>query len=292
MLRLIFIAAACTLFFLQACNPPVRIRPRNVKTGLDSTFYAGIVEDARSVDLRKAQFLAKIKVGDLGVSLDCRYPDVLSYATDRVRSLGGNLLVITEHKRNDVKSKCHLIKGDIYVVPSLEGLEGRIWWHWSRPLQRGDLRGSRDSFPSATLLPLQTAITCRLGGDFFKEAIIRTETIFWCDSTSLPADAQQVPAALRRAQLHFDLAELHARRLKAALVAIGPDLPALSGKFREMTARQQDLLRAEQVKLDAELSSKNANDVLVRWETQTKSELADLVPYEREIEVDLRKKKK
>lgn len=288
-----FLFVSLALYFLSSCNPPVRMRPVQRNSGLDSTLYVGIVENKMDVDLRKARYLAKIKVGDLGVSLDCRYPDVLGHASDRARSIGGNLLIITEHTRNEVKSNCHRIKGEIYLIPTLEGLESRIAWHPARLLLRGDLRGHRDSLPTAgTLLPLGTAITCRLGGDFFKEAVIRTETVFFSDSTYAPADAAQSTTALRRAQLHFDLAELHARQLKVAIAALGPDLPALTGQYREITARTQHLLRTQQAALDAEYASGKPEEVLARWENQTKQALAELEAYGRDWRVDLRKKKK
>jgi len=285
-----FLFVGLALYVFQSCNPPVRVRPSTPKTGRDSTLYVGIVEDKLAVDLRKAQYLAKIKVGDLGVTLDCRYPDVLGHATARARSMGGNLLVITEHTRNTVKSNCHRIKGEIYAIPSIEGLESRITWHPARPLLPGDLRGTRDSLPIGALPPLSTAITCRLGGDFFKEAIIRTETVFRTDSTYAPTGAPTT--ALRRAQLHFDLAEAQARQLKVAIAALGPDLPVLTGQYRDITVQHQEMLRTKQATLDAELASGDAEKVLSLWETHVRQTLSELEPYGEDWSVDLRKKKK
>ncbi|MBL7798484.1 MAG: hypothetical protein JNJ90_18455 [Saprospiraceae bacterium] len=292
MLRWIFPFVFLCFWLLQACEPPVRLKLTNGKTGLDSTFYAGVAEDARSIDLRKARLLAKVKVGDLGVTLDCRYHDVLGKATDRARKIGGNLLVITEHTRNTVKSNCHRIKGEVYLVPKLEGMEDRIWWHPLRQLFPGDLRGERDSFPAAGLPPVKVEITGRLGGDFYNEAIGRTETIFYCDSTYRPADPQRAAIALRRAQIYFDLAEWHARGLKEDLAAIGPDLPKLTDQIRPLTARRQEILRTALAEFELEFSAKNAPDALARWETRIKSELAGLEQYAGELVVDLRKKKK
>lgn len=292
MLRRIFPFVFLCFWLFQACEPPVGLKLTNGKTGLDSTFYAGVAEDARAIDLRKARLLAKVKVGDLGVTLDCRYHDVLGKATDRARKIGGNLLVITEHTRNTVKSNCHRIKGEVYLVPKLEGMEDRIWWHPLRQLLPGDLRGDRDSFPAAGLPPVKVEISGRLGGDFYNEAIGRTETIFYCDSTFRPADPQRAAFALRRAQVYFDLAELHARRLKEALAAIGPDLPKLTDQIRPLAARQQELLRTDLATVETEIAGKNADDALARREASIKTELAGLEQYAGELVVDLRKKKK
>lgn len=280
------------LWLLTSCNPPVRLIPGNVQTGLDSVEYAGVVENARDVDLRAAKYLAKVKVGDFGASLDCTYPDVLELAFDKARALGGNLLVLTEHKRNEVKSRCHTIKGEIYAIPSLEGLESQIRWHPKRPLLNGDLRGKAPKAAGNALPPLYNTIGGRVGGDYFKEAILRTETLFHADSTWLPADEARADFARRRAQLHFDLAELHARRLKSALAALGPDLPALTSQSRPMTAKQQAALREETAALEAELAGSQAETALERWENKVKAELTALEQYYGDFTVDLRKKKR
>ncbi|MBK6930443.1 MAG: hypothetical protein IPH12_06070 [Saprospirales bacterium] len=290
MYRLILIAGFA-LALLQACDPPIRLIPSRVKTGLDSVEYTGVVEAATALDLRSARFLAKVKVGDLGATLDCRYPDIVAHATGRARPIGGNLLVITEHKQNTVKSNCHRIKGDIYHVPNLEGMETQIVWHPARPLLPGDLRGKPPAVAAGEWPPLYATISCWLAGDFYKSALIRTETLFYADSTFMPADLGKKSLALRRAQLHFDLAELHARRLKAALAAPGPDLPALSRQHRELTARHQGMLRQQAGALDAELSGANPDTVLERWENQVKTEMADLKSWFGETAVDLRRKK-
>lgn len=290
MYRLLILLPAM-LWLLISCNPPVRLIPGNVQTGLDSVEYAGVVENARDVDLRPAKLLAKVKVGDLGLSLDCAYPDVLALGLDKARSIGGNLLVLTEHKRNEVKSNCHTIRGEIYAYPSLEGVESQIRWHPKRPLMNGDLRGRLPNTNTNSLPPLCCAITCRVGGDYFKEAIIRTETLFRADSAYLPSDSARMDFARRRAQAHFDLAELHARRLKSALVDLGPNLPELTRSFRPMTAKQQAALREEAAALETELAAGPPEAALERWENKISGELAALERFYGEYVVVLKKKK-
>ncbi len=287
MFRLIFLALPI-LYLLGSCNPPARTYPARVNTGLDSTEYAGHVEGMQTVDLRKARNLAKFKVGDLGLSIDCSYPEVLVKAKGMARKIGGNLIVVDVHKRFETKSNCHKIIGYIYAVPSLEGLESEISWHPKRPLMPGDLRGKPGN-PAAPLPPLACSINCRVGGDYFNEAIIRSWTTFKTDSTYLTADTAFV---LRRAQLQFDLAELHARKLKSALAAFGTDLPALTGQYRGLLAREQESLREQAAALDAELVHGDHNAVLTRWEARVQGELSTLDQYFGEIFIDLHVKKK
>lgn len=291
MFRIAAIATVCCVL-LNACAPPIRLIPSRVKTGLDSVVYAGVVEGAHQVDLRNARFLAKVKVGDLGVTLDCTYPDALNNAKDVARSIGGNLLVITEHKQYQEKSKCHRIKADIYAVPSLEGVESEIYWHPARPLLPGDMRGQ--PAPGNALPRLHCTFTFRLGGDFFKSVILRSETIFWADSAAKASSPDQAAFTLRRAQLHFNLAELHARRLKAALAAMGPDLPAITAGYRPLLAKQTVEYQAQSSAFEQELAagSANADAVLERWTKQVQQELTALEAYFGDQTVVLKKQKK
>lgn len=288
MLRFLPIVLA-GLGLLSACNQPVRTYPFTVNSGLDSTEYAGHVEGLSAVDLSKARYLAKFKVGDLGVNIDCSYPDALRKAKDVARGIGGNLIVVTTHKRHEYKSKCHKIIGNIYVVPSLEGVESQILWHAKRPLMPGDLRGKRPAGTPPGLPPLSTTLDCRITGDYFAEAVIRTRSAFWSDSTFMAADSA---FALRRAQLHFDLTELHARKLKAALVQLGSNLPAITGQHQALLANEREQLRAQKAALDAELANGNRDAVLARWENSVRGELATLDAYWGDILVNLRKKKR
>ncbi len=286
-----FLLVVLTVLLLTpACAPPVRLKPARVETGLDSTFYAGVVENPLEVDLRRAKYLASVKVGDLGVSLDCTYPDALDNATREARRIGGNLLVLTEHTRFQTKSRCHRIKGDIYQIGSLEGLEARIDWNLARPLLPGDLRGKAPA-GAAGLPPVLVKISCRIGGDYFNTAILKTETAFIADSTFAYGDSVQQARQLLRAQCYFNLAEVHARRLKARLLELGPDVSALTGKFRDFTAEQQTLLREEMQVLDANLQGLPA-EWLLAVENRLSAELQARADLAEDQTVDLRKRKK
>ncbi len=273
------------------CEPPVRVRVVDKQAVRDSVHYVGIAENKADIDLRKARQIGTVKVGDRGVTLDCRYPDVLEYACRNAGRIGGNLLVITQHRRNEVKSNCHVIRGEVYVVASLEGMESRMYWHPERRLGLGDLRSTALAADTA-LPPIHTLLTCRLGGDFFREAIIRTETLFFPDSAGRPSQRSREPIVLRRAQLHFDMAEAHARQLKSELVAIGPDLERLVAQYRPYAEEQLRQLRADQAVFDAELiASLEPETVLARWEERIRKTLAETEPFASHQRVDLRRRK-
>lgn len=293
MLRYLLFWGFALFLALSSCEPPVRVRATDKKTTRDSVHYVGIAEVKSDIDLRKAELIGTVKVGDRGATLDCRYPDVLEYACRNAGRIGGNLLVITKHQRNEVKSNCHVIKGEIYRVVSLEGLESRMYWHPERRLAKGDLRQERSSAAADGWPPVSVLITCRLGGDFFKEVIIRTETLFFPDSAGRGESPRLNALAVRRAQVLFDAAEVHARQLKADLVAIGPDLDRLINEYRPRTEERLRQLRADQAVLDAELSANaDAEAVLARWEATIRQRLIALEPFAGHQRIDLRKRKR
>ncbi|MCS6930344.1 MAG: hypothetical protein NZM43_12720 [Saprospiraceae bacterium] len=287
-----FLWGAALLLCANGCEPPVRLRATEKGVERDSVHYVGIAENKNDIDLRKAQLLGTVKIGDYGLTLDCHYADVLERACRNAGRIGGNLLVITRHRRYQVKSNCHTVKAEIYSVPSLEGMESRMYWHPERRLLKGDLRAN--PLGAEKQLPVvHTHLTCRLGGDFFREAFIRTETLFFPDSAARPSDARLEALALRRAQLHFDLTELFARQLKAELMTFAPDLNRLVGEYRARTHECVRQLRAEQAHLDAALVANlaAADSILTNWENIVRRRLQETEAYFGQQRIDLRKRK-
>ena len=287
----IALAALLVLACIFGCQPISYYRSAGVEIPKDSIEYAGYVETQRVITTPGAERIAKVRVRDSGLSMDCSYPDVLNIARRKARTIGGNLLVVTEKKQYQTKSKCFRLIGDIYKVPSLEGMEAQISWHPKRPLLAGDLRAAAPG--NSTGLPaLSCLFTCKTKGDYFNEVILRSETLFFCDSSWLPADPAQRAFLLRRAQLHFDLAETHVRRVKAALTALGRDLPAITGQNRSLTEKQWAEFKKQAAALDAELSGPDPAAALQRWENLVRGELAATEKYFGDQIIDLHKPKR
>mgnify|MGYP001306837410 CR=1 FL=1 len=297
-----FIVAGVVLFawlvLFAACRPLLFRSPLSyyrsvgVEIKKDSIDYAGVIVEGKFPKVDSARLLARLRVRDaIGNVMDCSYGDMLQIALAKSRYIGGNLLHVTEKKQYQNKSRCFRIIGDIYAVPSLEGLEAQIRWHSKRPLLPGDLRGKRPASPLSALPPIAASFTCKTKGDYYKSVILRTETSFWSDSTYLPDDPGQRAFALRRAQLHFDLAEVHVRRLKSTLAGFGRDLSSITGQCRPLTEKQLLEYKQQVQILDAELQSGAQGAVLERWESQVKGELAATEQYFGDYETVLKKPK-
>ncbi len=82
------------------------------------------VLDNKEVPPVGSEFIGDIKIGDSGFTTNCSYNSVISDAKTAARSMGANLLQITEIKEpNFFTSTCYRIKAKAYRNLTPEGLE-------------------------------------------------------------------------------------------------------------------------------------------------------------------------
>ncbi len=290
-MRNIFPPVLLLLLLLSACQPPVKTIPRKVVTGLDTVSYAAVLEqgELKSSNLN-LRHLAGIQVKDRGWSRDCEYPEVVERARNKAMKLGGNVMIIVKHELPaQTGSSCSRIQAEVYLAQSLEGLESKIRWDTVRPLLPGDLRGAAQR--GATGLP---PVTCelkyRLLGDYFNDITVRTQTLFYTDSTWMPSGGTAPALYLRRAQLHFDLAELSARRFKNDLVSLAPDLRAITGQAKTRLAEAEHAWQQRAAEFDASWQRSNYSEaVLAEWEAMIARELANVAQRSGDVTVSLLK---
>lgn len=294
MYKPLLLFSSALFLLLVACQPPLKTVPRKVKTGLDTLSYTAVLEQedfARLPGNFAMRHLAGIRIKDRGWSRDCEYPEVVERARNKAMKLGGNVMVITRHELPDqTGSSCSRISAEVYLAPSLEGLERSIRWDPSRPLLPGDLRGTPKN--GATDLPtVKCALKYRLLGDFFNEITFRTQATFLSDETWASGANLGKSQLLRRAQLHFNLAELSARRFKNELAALAPNLSAITGRAKPLMAEQEAAWQQRAAEFDAAWRGSNYSEaVLAQWEAKISAELGELVARSGDVTVSLLKR--
>ena len=72
------------------------------------------------------QPIGEIEIKDAGLTIFCDYETIKKLAKQESLKLGGNCMVITEHKKPDKWSTCHRIKADIYNIDNPEKYEKEI----------------------------------------------------------------------------------------------------------------------------------------------------------------------
>lgn len=63
-----------------------------------------------------AKLIGNLKIGDTGFSKKCGYSEIIRQAQTQARSIGGNILFITEHKEPSFRSTCHQIAANVYYL--------------------------------------------------------------------------------------------------------------------------------------------------------------------------------
>lgn len=105
------------LFPLFSCHTKKNINVINYSTPLSSNENVEVIGIGQNV-MDGAKLLGSASVGESGFTptQKCTYSVVLNEIINIARSMGGNLIQITEHKEPDGHSTCHRIKADVYLI--------------------------------------------------------------------------------------------------------------------------------------------------------------------------------
>jgi len=199
---------------LFSCSPKVR----NVSTAhyprlSDTAFVLVLEENDRFYNNNKAGSLNSGETPAL-----CTYDAIITKMKQEARARGANIIKITDHIPPNRQHNCDRISARLYRVDNPKLYERKFEWSTDRKLSWDDYKGN----PSSIREPNVGARTsCRFG--------IRVDTIrtagkarvlvtneFICGQSSVRTE-QKTPSLLAHEQLHFDLCEVYARRLRQAL---------------------------------------------------------------------------
>lgn len=116
------------LFLLLAaysCTPKLTVKPNQnashyPETKPDETF---IVLESDTLQIPGQVLISLIEFKDQGLSIDCDYETIKKLVENKARQLGGNCMIITEHRMPDIISSCHRIKCKVLRIPDPERYE-------------------------------------------------------------------------------------------------------------------------------------------------------------------------
>lgn len=152
-----------------------------------------------------------------------------------------------------------------------------IIWAADRPLTWADFQG-RPKFgePEAALTSADLLSDARCADFVFSATITPT----FDPSTSWVRDAKAAsPALLRHEQLHFDLTEVYARRLRQKLKAANLDCQKLQPAFGRLTQAVYNQWSNEENRYDIDTNhGLNAAKQAV-WEKQVQRQITDLSSF-------------
>jgi hypothetical protein len=154
---------------------------------------------------------------------------------------------------------------------------GALHWSASRPLVLADFKGRPrpgETHAALTSATIVAEVACK-GGQFtgHVQAAFDPAVSWWRE----PATA--TPKLLRHEQLHFDITEVYARRLRQKLAAVRVPCAQLGSAFERLAQGvYADWEKAEQ-QYDRDTNHGLKPEPQAQWEAQVQQQLAELAAW-------------
>jgi hypothetical protein len=184
---------------LVSCSPKLSSQIPNNRSPLpDSTFV--LVLDQADRFSNRSNAISTI------TSSNTTYAEAINRLKQTARSQGANLVKITSHKKSEITAK-------IYLVDNVKSYETKFEWSSDRKLTWEDYKGTPSPAQDTNIA---ATTSCRFG--LLAGPAVEVTNEFICHQSSV-RPGQKKPALLAHEQLHFDLCEVYARKLRKELAA-------------------------------------------------------------------------
>lgn len=220
--------------------------------------------------------IGEIEIKDSGMTLQCDFATVKSLAKDEALKLGGNCIIITEHREPSTWSTCHRIKADVFYIDNAQEYETEILWNSKRKLVISDFKGSTEKrpFTAATSSTFRYQLQGRpIAPKKFK---VFVETYFDCHSSYFKS-TEFDSSVLAHEQIHFDISELYARKFTKRIDTEVRDLKELSSKHESILDEVGRELQLKQDEYDSEVYSDRSKQK--KWSSWIREELGKYELY-------------
>ena len=116
MMKKVFFLLLSTALLSAACGPAARVLSSADNYPPLPEYVNVFVLDLSEQAPADGAFVGVLEVGDSGFSMDCDYQTVILKAKEQARTMGGNLVKITDHKKPNFFSTCHRIRANVYLM--------------------------------------------------------------------------------------------------------------------------------------------------------------------------------
>ena len=224
--------------------------------------------------------IAQIQIKDAGLTLNCDYNTIKEVAKTEGLRLGGNCIVITEHKEPSKWSTCHQIKADVFLIDNAKKFEKEVIWHRSRKLDISDFKGSTSKrpFTAATSSGFRYRIEGRPA--ISKKYKLFVETYFDCYLSYFKLVGFD-SFVLAHEQIHFDISELYARKFLQKMEKEAKNLNDFLAKQEEILNEMVRELHLKQDEYDSEVYADRSKQS--KWTEWIEEELRNHEKYSEKI---------
>lgn len=276
------IAFILVAFLLLGCNPKIitnsLVSEHPSRLNLYYEPFAFIEVD--TIDKGSIKKIGDINIKDTGFSIDCNFETIKKISKEEALKLGGNCLVITEHKKPDKWSTCHRIKADVYIISNPDKYENEIIWNDNRKLKITDFKGSVDKRPFTAATFSSFRYTIEAIPLVSNRYTLNVETFFDCYSSYFK-HTKLDSFVLRHEQLHFDISELFARKFIERIEKEALDLNQFLAKREQILAEISRELYLRHDESDSEVYVDRTKQSI--WNDRIKNELDKYQKYSNKI---------
>ncbi|WP_090103140.1 hypothetical protein [Chitinophaga sp. CF118] len=214
------------------------------------------------------------------LSTHCTYDEVIAKLKWMARSHGANLIKITMYKEADYKSTCDRITAKIYKVDNVKLYEKKFGWSSDRKLAWEDYKGNPAAIHESNVA---ATTNCRFGiraNPLFTSgrAKVFVTNEFICHQSSVRPE-QKKPSLLEHEQLHFDLCEVYARKLRKELTDAHLTPLNVDTVSKDAFLKMYKLYRERQDLYDIETNHGLDLQAQKQWEHKIGEELEELSAY-------------
>ena len=154
---------------------------------------------------------------------------------------------------------------------------GSFRWSASRPLTVADFKGRpRPNEAHAALTSANINTGARCSGDVFAGT---AQASFSPGLSWVRDPARMTPALLRHEQLHFDIAEVYARRLRQQLAALRLPCSQLGTTFDRVSQAAYAAWEQAEDAYDRDTNHGLQPERQAQWEAQVKQQLRELAAF-------------
>lgn len=265
-----------TLFF--GCSPKVvtSSMKSNLPSRVDLYYEPFALIEKDTFDRTASKFIGQIEIKDSGFTLSCDYETVKKMAKEEALKLGGNCLVIKEHREPNAWSTCHRIKADVFSIEDPKKYETEVIWNEKRKLEISDFKGSTENrpFTAATSSSIRYRVEGRPA--FPNKYKVFVETFFICHFSYFKRtelDSQ----VLAHEQIHFDISELYSRKFVEKIEREALNLNQFLARQEAILNEIGQELQRKQDEYDAEVYGNRSKQL--NWDNWIQEELKKYEKY-------------
>jgi hypothetical protein len=226
----------------------------------------------QNADIPKKYLLGSLKTRHNGFTGNCGLEEVEDFAMKTAKAMGGNIMVITQHKYpNTIVNPCHSIQGTVFRVPKPSLFEKEILWTKNRKLDIADFKGSTEKRPFVAATMAYFGYTTSYDKTN-KSFTMKVETRFSCEDSYFKK-SEKDSFNLAHEQLHFDIVELYARKLAKEVQYEINNFEEYQAKISNLGNKVNQALQLEQDAYDTDVYA-DINQQYV-WEAKIKKALEE-----------------